>query len=86
LVLGNLLTNFFVCRIFTAEEILEIKNTTMYDIIISSTSIQPDEIQKKVFYFKDGDPCPQREQLSPDMLEQCKYLRGYDYFEVSENL
>lgn len=78
------MTNFS-CRIFTAEEILEIKNTTLYDIIISSTSIQPDEIQKKVFYFKDGDPCPQREQLSPDMLEHCKYLRGYDYFEVSEN-
>lgn len=57
----------------------------MYDVIISSTSIQAEDIQKNVFYFINGDPCPQKEQLSPDMLEHCKYLRGYDYFEVSGN-
>jgi len=70
--------------IFTEKEIAEIKNMTLYDVIISSTSIQPDEIQKNVFFFRNGDPCPQKEQLAPDVLEKCKYLRGYDYFEVNK--
>ncbi|XP_065342525.1 dual oxidase [Cloeon dipterum] len=70
--------------IFTKEEIKQIKKISLYDVIINSTSIQPDEIQKDVFFFREGDPCPQNEQLTPDKLENCKYLRGYDYFEGSE--
>ncbi|XP_026480513.1 LOW QUALITY PROTEIN: dual oxidase-like [Ctenocephalides felis] len=70
--------------IFTKEEIEDIKKITLWDIIVNSTSIEPHEIQKDVFRFAEGDPCPQPAQLNASLLEPCKYLRGYDYFEGSE--
>lgn len=56
----------------------------MWDIIVNSTDIDPDEIQKDVFHWSEGDPCPQPEQLNATLLEPCNYLEGYDYFSGSE--
>nr|CAD7589006.1 unnamed protein product [Timema genevievae] len=70
--------------IFTKEEIEEIRNIHLYDIIVNCTDIKPKEVQKNVFFWRKGDPCPQPLQLNNSLLEPCKYLRGFDYFEGSE--
>ncbi|XP_040165408.1 dual oxidase [Anopheles arabiensis] len=70
--------------IFTKEEIAEIRKFTLWDIIVNSTDIEADEIQRDVFHWKQGDPCPQPEQLNATLLEPCNYLEGYDYFSGSE--
>lgn len=69
-------------RIFTEEEIAEIRKINLWDIIVNSTDIQSGEIQRNVFSWNDGDPCRQPIQLNTSLLEPCKYLKGYDYFEV----
>lgn len=71
-------------RIFTKEEIAELRKITLWDIIVNSTDIQADEIQKDVFHWSEGDPCPQPEQLNATLLEPCNNLEGYDYFSGSE--
>ncbi|XP_071446049.1 dual oxidase [Hetaerina americana] len=70
--------------IFSDDEIEAIKKITMWDIIVNSTTIKPGDIQKNVFFWMNGDPCPQPMQLNATLLEPCKYLQGYDYFEGSE--
>jgi dual oxidase len=54
----------------------------LYDVIVNSTDIKPSELQNHVFFWVKGDPCPQPAQLNTSLLEPCKYLQGYDYFEV----
>ncbi|PSN44387.1 Dual oxidase [Blattella germanica] len=71
-------------RIFTEEEIEQIRNIRLYDVIVNSSGIKPKEIQKHVFFWVKGDPCPQPVQLNTSLLEPCRYLQGYDYFEGSE--
>ncbi|KAF5287282.1 hypothetical protein FQR65_LT02155 [Abscondita terminalis] len=71
-------------EIFTEEEIEELRNIKLWDVIVNTTHIQPDDIQKDVFYWKKGDPCPQPTQLNTTMLEPCKHIHGYDYFEGNE--
>ncbi|XP_057664669.1 dual oxidase [Diorhabda carinulata] len=70
--------------VFTQKEIEEIKKITLYDIIINSTNIDPKAIQKNVFFWMDGDPCPQPMQLNTSQMEPCKVITGYDYFEGNE--
>jgi hypothetical protein len=72
----------FAYRIFTDEEIEEIRQVRLYDVIVNSTDIKHSELQKHVFFWVKGDPCPQPVQLNISLLEPCKYLQGYDYFEV----
>lgn len=69
-------------RIFTDAEIEEIRQVRLYDVIINSTDVKPGEIQKHVFFWVKGDPCPQPVQLNTSLLEPCRHLQGYDYFEV----
>ena len=69
-------------RIFTKSEIADIRRVTLWDIIVNATGIPPDVIQKNVFTWKEGDPCPQPYQLNSTMLEPCVPLQRYDYFEV----
>lgn len=70
------------CRLFTDDEIAEIKKITLWDIIVNSTDVEAEDIQKNVFFWVDGDPCPQPQQLNATILEPCRHLGGYDYFEV----
>lgn len=73
-----------IFRIFTKEEIAEIRKLTLWDIIVNSTSIKPGEIQKNVFLFHETDPCPQPFQLNTSLLEPCNNLGTHDYFTGSE--
>ena len=54
----------------------------MWDIIVNSSDIPPDSLQRNVFVWNAGDPCPQPVQLNVTHLESCKYLKGFDYFAV----
>ncbi|XP_067143803.1 dual oxidase-like isoform X2 [Centruroides vittatus] len=69
---------------FTKEEIKRIKKTTIYDVVIESTSIGTGHVQKNMFSWKEGDPCPQKVQLNGSMLEPCSAIEGYDYFHGNE--
>jgi dual oxidase len=69
--------------LLTDEEFNEINSTTFYDIITRNTNITA--IQRDVFHFRAGDPCPQPKQLSQFDLEQCVPMQTYDYFSPSEN-
>ncbi|XP_023209588.1 dual oxidase-like isoform X1 [Centruroides sculpturatus] len=70
--------------VFTPEEVAEIRRITMYDVIINATSIRIGQIQRNVFSWHRGDPCPQPSQLSSSMMEPCAILDGYDYFHGNE--
>ena len=69
---------------FTREEIEEIRKIKLWDIIINATDIPPDAIQKDVFLFRNGDPCPQPKQMTSKGLENCLVLAGWNYFHGSE--
>lgn len=71
-----------VFRIFTPDEIEELRRITLWDIIVNSTAVGPNDIQRDVFHWSAGDSCPQPYQLNASKLPPCKYLKGYDYFEV----
>lgn len=73
----------FLFSIFTKSEIEEIRRTTLWDVITNATNIPPDAIQRQVFVWQNGDPCPQPFQLNSTMLEPCVPLQRYDYFEVT---
>lgn len=76
----------FICsflRIFSKQEIEEIRSIKLWDIIVNSTNIEPNAIQRNVFYWVQGDPCPQPMQLNISLMEPCKIIGGYDYFEVN---
>lgn len=71
-------------EIFTLEEIEELRKIKLWDVIVNSTDIKPEEIQRNVFFWNVGDPCQQPMQLNASQLEPCKVLGGYDYFENNE--
>ncbi|KAL7305239.1 hypothetical protein TKK_0002624 [Trichogramma kaykai] len=69
---------------FSAEEIEEIKKITFWDIIVNATDVEPNDIQRDVFTWHQGDPCPQPVQLKTAMLEPCAPLQHHDYFQNSQ--
>ena len=66
--------------VFTNEELAEIRNTSLYDIIRSTTNVQEGETQRSVFFHRAGDPCPQPAQLNSQQLEKCIPFMRYDHF------
>ena len=70
--------------IFTKEEIAEIRKIKLWDIIINATNVPVEGIQRDVFLFKAGDPCPQPKQMTSKVLESCFILAGWNYFHGSE--
>lgn len=70
-------------RIFSEAEIERIRSIRLWDIIVNSTSVAPDDIQRNVFFWMDGDPCPQPQQLRSSEMPRCEYLKGYDSFQVT---
>ena len=42
------------CRLYTAGEIQEIRDTTLYDVILATTNINAGEIQRNPFIFMPG--------------------------------
>jgi len=73
---------FSSCSILSDKEIEWIKGVKMWDIIVNSSDVSPDSVQRNVFFWSEGDPCPQPAQLNASVLEPCKFLKGYDYFAV----
>ena len=71
-------------ELFNEDEIEALKNLRLSDIIIAVTDVNKGDIQKEVFFWHNGDPCPQPEQLNATRMEPCMYLKGYDYFQGSE--
>jgi dual oxidase len=67
---------------FKGEEIHYFRNLKLSDIIHETTYIDDTDIQKNVFFWLQGDPCPQMTQLNASKLEPCPFLKGYDYFQV----
>ncbi|KAE9420028.1 hypothetical protein Angca_005703, partial [Angiostrongylus cantonensis] len=70
--------------LFTDEEIKKIHKTTLRDIIRETTEISDQWLQEDVFYFKEGDPCPQPFQVNATGLEQCVPFMRFDHFTGNE--
>ena len=71
-------------KIFSPEEIESIKAITLWDVIVNSTAVGPEEIQKKVFFWMESDPCQQPKQLLTTDMKPCIFHKKFDYFQGSE--
>uniref|UniRef100_A0A3B4H2Q2 NAD(P)H oxidase (H2O2-forming) n=1 Tax=Pundamilia nyererei TaxID=303518 RepID=A0A3B4H2Q2_9CICH len=69
--------------LFTDKEIQAIRSVTYRDVLIAVTSAEASHIQNNVFFWKDGDPCPQPTQLNASMLHSCTNATKLDYFDGS---
>ncbi|XP_036040797.1 dual oxidase 1 [Onychomys torridus] len=69
--------------LFSKEEIAEIRNTSLRDILVAVTNVDPRVLQPNVFFWLAGDPCPQPSQLSTKGLPACVPLFIRDYFKGS---
>nr|XP_023394868.1 dual oxidase 1 [Loxodonta africana] len=69
--------------LFSEEEIEEIRNTSLRDVLVAITDVNPSSLQPNVFVWHAGDPCPQPRQLSTEGLPTCVPPVVRDYFEGS---
>uniref|UniRef100_A0A4W5PR18 NAD(P)H oxidase (H2O2-forming) n=1 Tax=Hucho hucho TaxID=62062 RepID=A0A4W5PR18_9TELE len=67
--------------LFTAEELQALRNTTFHDVITAVTSAEAEDIQRKVFFWRDGDPCPQPSQVTTSELHPCTNTTKLNYFD-----
>ncbi|XP_035521216.1 dual oxidase 1 [Morone saxatilis] len=70
--------------LFTDEEIQMIRNVTFHDVLIAVTNAEATDIQNSVFFWSDGDPCPQPTQLNASMLHPCTNATKLNYFDGSK--
>ncbi|KHN77089.1 Dual oxidase 1 [Toxocara canis] len=70
--------------LFNESEIEKIRSITLRDIIRETTSIDDTELQQNVFFWKDGDPCPQPFQVNTSGLEPCVPFMRFDHFTGNE--
>lgn len=74
-------------HLLTQKEINEIKSLKFSDILKKVTNHLDDKetaFQENVFYFRNGDPCPQHNKVLLKDLEKCSEHENYDYFKNSE--
>ncbi|XP_036156050.1 dual oxidase 1 isoform X3 [Myotis myotis] len=69
--------------LFSEEEIAEIRNTSLWDVLVAVTNVDPSALQSNVFFWHVGDPCPQPGQLSTEGLPACVPPVMRDYFKGS---
>ncbi|XP_036432005.1 dual oxidase 2 [Colossoma macropomum] len=69
--------------LFTEKEIQSIRNTTYYDILLAITSAESEDIQKNVFFWLNGDPCPQPQPVTASDLQPCTNATSMSYFDTS---
>ncbi|XP_003791842.1 dual oxidase 1 [Otolemur garnettii] len=69
--------------LFSEQEIAEIRNTSLWDVLVAITNVNPSALQPNVFFWREGDPCPQPRQLSTEGLPTCAPPVIRDYFEGS---
>lgn len=77
-----MIASWLLDSVFTRNEMERIRRISLWDVIVNATGVPPDAIQRRVFVWQDGDPCPQPFQLNSTLLESCVPLQRYDYFEV----
>uniref|UniRef100_G3NS64 NAD(P)H oxidase (H2O2-forming) n=1 Tax=Gasterosteus aculeatus aculeatus TaxID=481459 RepID=G3NS64_GASAC len=70
--------------LFSDAEIGNIHNVTYHDVLVAVTSAEKNDIQNNVFFWKDGDPCPQPTQLNASMLPPCTNATRLNYFDGSQ--
>jgi dual oxidase len=66
------------------EEIEYFKSVHLSDVVRATTMIGDADVQDDLFFWLDGNPCPQPAQLNATLLHPCPFLKGYDYFQGSE--
>ncbi|XP_016133248.1 dual oxidase 1-like [Sinocyclocheilus grahami] len=69
--------------LFTEEEIQAIRNTTFHDVLLDVTSAEEGDIQRNVFFWVNGDPCPQPQPITSSDLHPCKKVSSMSYFDNS---
>uniref|UniRef100_A0A9J8CMZ9 NAD(P)H oxidase (H2O2-forming) n=1 Tax=Cyprinus carpio carpio TaxID=630221 RepID=A0A9J8CMZ9_CYPCA len=69
--------------LFTEEEIQAIRNTTFHDVLLDVTSAEEGDIQKNVFFWVNGDPCPQPQPIRASDLHPCTNASSMSYFDNS---
>ncbi|XP_041652010.1 dual oxidase 1 [Cheilinus undulatus] len=69
--------------LFTDDEIQRIRNVTFHDVLTAVTSAEATDLQKNVFFWINGDPCPQPTQLTASMLHPCTNVTKLNYFDGS---
>lgn len=69
--------------LFTEEEIQAILNTTFHDVLLDVTSAEEGDIQKNVFFWVNGDPCPQPQPITSSDLHPCTKASSMSYFDNS---
>uniref|UniRef100_A0A8C5UZU3 NAD(P)H oxidase (H2O2-forming) n=1 Tax=Microcebus murinus TaxID=30608 RepID=A0A8C5UZU3_MICMU len=69
--------------LFSTEEIAEIRNTTLRDVLVAVTNVNPSALQPNVFVWHEGAPCPQPRQLTAEGLPSCVPLTVLNFFEGS---
>ncbi|XP_051000997.1 dual oxidase 2 isoform X2 [Acomys russatus] len=69
--------------LFSREEIAEIRNTTLRDVLVAVSNVDPSALQPNIFFWQEGSPCPQPQQLTTEGLPECVPLTVIDYFEGS---
>nr|XP_025739929.1 dual oxidase 2 isoform X1 [Callorhinus ursinus] len=69
--------------LFSKKEIAEIRNTTLWDVLLAVINVDPSALQPNVFIWHADAPCPQPRQLTTQGLPHCVPLTMLDYFEGS---
>ncbi|XP_049638484.1 dual oxidase 1 [Suncus etruscus] len=67
--------------LFSKEEITEIRNTSLRDVLMAVFNLSSSALQPNVFFWNEGDPCPQPMQLNTEALPACIPYTIRDYFE-----
>uniref|UniRef100_UPI003AAC009E dual oxidase 1 isoform X1 n=1 Tax=Centroberyx gerrardi TaxID=166262 RepID=UPI003AAC009E len=70
--------------LFTDEEIQTIRNVTFHDVLVTVTSAEATDVQKNLFFWRDGDPCPQPAQVNASLLHPCTNATKLNYFDGSK--
>ncbi|NXF10271.1 DUOX2 oxidase, partial [Smithornis capensis] len=66
--------------LFSEEEIEEIRSTTFHNVLAAVTYANSTDLQPNVFVWREGDPCPQPQQLTAEHLANCTPMVVLDYF------
>ncbi|KAJ8002561.1 hypothetical protein DPEC_G00160180 [Dallia pectoralis] len=66
---------------FTSEELMAIRNTSFHDVIVAVTEAEAADIQRAVFFWSHGDPCPQPSQVTTSDLHPCTNATKLSYFD-----
>ncbi|XP_016373255.1 dual oxidase 1-like [Sinocyclocheilus rhinocerous] len=69
--------------LFTEEEIQAIRNTTFHDVLLDVTGAEEGDIQRNVFFWVNGDPCPQPQPITSSDLHPCTKASSMSYFDNS---